>query len=244
MADQVTGQTTTDYLQDLLLVSDGIEDFLGEFARSAATHLFDRPGQILCGITLLRHKRPGTVAGSDDIARMLDELQDLLDGGPCLTACEEQRTIHIADVATDERWAGYLGHAAQHGVTAILTVPFNLDSGARAALTVYSTDRSGFTDAAIETTESFVAQTSRALMLSVRLAERNESVTDLKEAMKSRTAIDIAIGIIMAQNRCSQEEAFGILKSVSSSRNEKIRDIAASVVTSIGQAEPETHFER
>ena len=243
MADQVAGQSTTDYLQDLLLVTDDVGDFLGEFARFAAARLFDRPGQTLCGITLLRNKRPGTVASSNDAARTLDELQDLFDEGPCLTACEDQQTIHVADVAADERWPKYLHHAAEHGVGAILAVPFTLGSGARAALNVYSTEPGGFNAAAIETAESFVAQTSRALMLSVRLAEHNESVTDLKAAMKSRTAIDIAIGIIMAQNRCSQEEAFGILRTVSSSRNEKIRDIAASVVASIGQAEPETHYD-
>lgn len=243
MADHVAGQTTTDYLQDLLLVTDDVEDFLGEFARFAASRLFDRPGQTLCGITLLRNKRPATVASSNDAARELDELQDLFEDGPCLTACEEQRTIHVADISTDERWGDYLARAAEHGVGAILAVPFSLGPKARAALNVYSTEASGFSAAAIETAESFVAQTSRALLLSARLSEHNESVVDLKAAMKSRTAIDIAIGIIMAQNRCSQEEAFGILKSVSSSRNEKIRDIAASVVVSIGRAEPETHFD-
>jgi len=243
MADRVTGQTTTDHLQDLLLVTDDVGDFLGEFARFAAARLFDRPGQTRCGITLLRDKRPDTVASSDDTARRLDELQDQFEEGPCLTACEEQRIVHVADVPTDDRWTGYLARVAEHRVGAILAVPFSLGPGARAALNVYSTEPGGFSAAAIETARTFVAQTSRALMLSVRLAEHNESVTDLKAAMRSRTAIDIAIGIIMAQNRCSQEEAFGILKSVSSGRNEKIRDIAASVVTSIGQAEPETHFD-
>lgn len=243
MADQVAGQTTADYLQDLLLDTDDVEEFLTQFARFAAARLFERPGRILCGITLLRDKRAGTVASSSEAAKQLDELQYLFIEGPCLSACEEQRTVHVADVATDERWSNYLTRAAEHGVGSILAVPFSLDTGARAALNVYSTETGGFGPEDIATAEAFVAQTSKALMLAVRLAQHGESVGNLKSAMKSRTAIDIAIGIIMAQNRCTQTEAFTILKSVSSSRNEKVRDIAASLVASIGQAEPETHFD-
>ncbi|MHA7280111.1 GAF and ANTAR domain-containing protein [Arthrobacter sp. MDT2-2] len=243
MADQVAGQTTADYLQDLLLDTDDVEEFLNEFARFAAVRLFEQPGETLCSITLLRTKRPGTVASSNEAARKLDDLQYLFSEGPCLTACEEQRTVHVADVTTGERWSSYLSRAAEHGVGSILAVPFSLEAGARAALNVYSTAKGGFDPAAIATAETFVAQTSKALMLSVRLAQHSDSVTNLKAAMTSRTAIDIAIGIIMAQNRCSQVEALAILKSVSNSRNEKVRDIAASVVASIGQAEPETHFD-
>jgi GAF domain-containing protein len=243
MADQVAGQTTTDHLQDLLLETDDVGEFLTEFARFTAERLFEQPGETLCGITLLRDKRAGSVGGSNDAARRLDELQHRFSEGPCLTACEEQRTVHVADVAADERWSGYLARAAEHGAGSILAVPFPLEPGVRAVLNVYATEKGGFSPEDIATAEAFVTQTSRALMLSVRLARHSESVVDLKAAMRSRTAIDIAIGIIMAQNRCTQMEALTILKSVSSSRNQKIRDIAASVVASIGQEEPETHFD-
>ncbi|GAB3259277.1 ANTAR domain-containing protein [Arthrobacter pigmenti] len=54
--------------------------------------------------------------------------------------------------------------------------------------------------------------------------------------------IDIAVGIIMAQSRCSQEAAFGFLRTASSHRNIKIREIAAQVVAGLGTGEPETHF--
>ncbi|MFJ6002144.1 GAF and ANTAR domain-containing protein [Arthrobacter sp. NPDC092385] len=243
MADQVAGHSTTDYLQDLLLDTDGVEEFLTEFARFSAFRLFPQSGETLCGITLLRSRRAGTVASSNEAAKKLDELQYLFTEGPCLTACEEQRTVHVADTTTDERWSGYVANAAEHGVRSILAVPFTLEAGARAALNVYSTQPGAFGAEDIATAETFVAQTSRALMLAVRLAQHSESIGNLKTAMQSRTAIDIAIGIIMAQNRCSQTEAFTILKSVSSSRNQKVREIAASIVTSIGQAEPETHFD-
>ena len=56
---------------------------------------------------------------------------------------------------------------------------------------------------------------------------------DLSAALKSRTVIDTAIGAIMAQNRCSREAAFQILVKTSSHRNIKLKDVAASIVSSI-----------
>ena len=52
---------------------------------------------------------------------------------------------------------------------------------------------------------------------------------DLATAMQSRTIIDMAIGAIMAQNRCGRDAAFKILRNTSNNRNMKIRDVAASV---------------
>ena len=47
----------------------------------------------------------------------------------------------------------------------------------------------------------------------------------------------------MAQNRCSQEAAVRILTDASSNSNVKLRDIARSLVDSVGGAEARTHFE-
>ena len=52
--------------------------------------------------------------------------------------------------------------------------------------------------------------------------------------MASRTIIDQAIGILMGQQRCNAAQAFAILRTASQTRNRKLRDIAADIVTSVG----------
>src|SRR2546421_9667041 len=52
----------------------------------------------------------------------------------------------------------------------------------------------------------------------------------LRIALSSRSVIDQAIGIVMAQRRCSPEEAFATLRTISQRRNIKLRDIAAELV--------------
>jgi AmiR/NasT family two-component response regulator len=48
--------------------------------------------------------------------------------------------------------------------------------------------------------------------------------------LETRTAIDVAVGIIMVQNRCSQDEAFELLKAASGACNVKLHVVAAAVV--------------
>jgi AmiR/NasT family two-component response regulator len=81
------------------------------------------------------------------------------------------------------------------------------------------------------------------LRLAVRFAVHKDSANNLRAAMESRTIIDIAVGVVMAQSRCSQEDAVRILTEASSNRNVKLRDIAKSVVDSVDAAGTLTHFE-
>ena len=68
----------------------------------------------------------------------------------------------------------------------------------------------------------------------VRLAVRIDSAQgvnrDLLQAMRSRTVINLATGILMAQSRCSQSEAFELLTKVSNTRNVKLRIVAEEIL--------------
>jgi AmiR/NasT family two-component response regulator len=77
----------------------------------------------------------------------------------------------------------------------------------------------------------------------VRFSLHADSASNLRATLESRTIIDIAIGIVMAQNRCSQATAVQILTEASSNSNTKLRDIAKSIVDSVGGAGARTHYE-
>jgi AmiR/NasT family two-component response regulator len=66
----------------------------------------------------------------------------------------------------------------------------------------------------------------------------------LRIALSSRSVIDQAIGIVMAQRRCGPEEAFATLRMISQRRNIKLRTIAAELVEAIcrptGEHPPQT----
>jgi AmiR/NasT family two-component response regulator len=57
------------------------------------------------------------------------------------------------------------------------------------------------------------------------------TLTDhLRSALSSRSVIDQAIGIVMATQPCTPDEAFNILRIVSQHRNIPIRQVAADLV--------------
>ncbi len=69
----------------------------------------------------------------------------------------------------------------------------------------------------------------------VRIAALTDTAHNLRAAMQSRTTINPAAGIVMAQNGCSHEAAIDILMKASSIRNIKLREVAAAVVASAAQ---------
>jgi AmiR/NasT family two-component response regulator len=66
-------------------------------------------------------------------------------------------------------------------------------------------------------------------------------VRQLAAAVECRTAIDLASGVSMAGTGCSQQEAVNILMKAFSNRNDKLRDVALSVLARFNGAAPTLH---
>jgi AmiR/NasT family two-component response regulator len=80
----------------------------------------------------------------------------------------------------------------------------------------------------------------RRLALILRQAQQAQVQHQLGEAMASRAIIDQAIGILMAQHRCTAHTAFGLLRQASQHRNRKLRDLATAIITNISGETPDT----
>ncbi|MCU1517386.1 MAG: hypothetical protein JWQ75_2107 [Pseudarthrobacter sp.] len=230
-------------VQDLLLDTQDVEDFLNELARYSAENLSGPRGKVHCGITLLRNRTAVTVASSGKRALILDELQYEFGDGPCLRCARSGTQVHVRDFKAETPWPEYGASVLSHGIRSVLAVPFELSGDdAKAGLNLYSDQANAFDATAVEHAASYVSQASKGMRLAVRLAQHSETSANLKAALDSRTVIDTAVGIIIGQNRCSQEEAITLLKSASSTRNVKLRDVAQAIVESAGGGPLKTHF--
>ena len=57
-----------------------------------------------------------------------------------------------------------------------------------------------------------------------------EEIAQLREALASRGTIDQAKGLVMAERRCTPDEAFQYLVRLSNDTNVRVADVAAALV--------------
>ncbi|TDK27959.1 ANTAR domain-containing protein [Arthrobacter crusticola] len=222
-------------LDTVVLESTDVLDFLTDLAVLAVKQLSPAGMPLESSTTLIRPRKAGTVASSSPRAARMDEFQYRVGNGPCLEAARTRRTVYVGDLERDTRWPEYREATAGSGIRSVLGVPIALDGEAAASLNLYSALPDGFDEQAREAAGSFARQASRTLRLAVRIAALTDTAQNLRAAMQSRTTINLAAGIVMAQNGCSHEAAIEILMKASNIRNTKLREVAAAVVASAAE---------
>lgn len=231
-------------LQDLIIGTRSVADFLGGLSVIAASTLSRSSGKTVeCGVTLKYTKKTRTVGGSTPRAVHLDKIEHAVGDGPCILALKIKEPVLLADVHTDPRWPEYQQRLIEEGCFSVLGVPLELSEGADAALNFFAPATGVFTEDIIREAVSFADVACTAVRLAVRVGTAEGTADDLSTAMMSRTAINLACGIIMGQNRCSQSDAMSILMKVSSHRNQKLRDVAEEMVRKISGEDPSTYFD-
>lgn len=231
-------------LQSILVGSENGIEFLSGLSRLAAAAVSEAGGGVVeCAVTLKMKRRPTTAAASSARALELDQLEQALGDGPCVKALREMSLVLIDDVESDSRWPEYNRALLAANVHSSLGVPLEITGETAAALNFFASRPGVFTADVLEKALGFAAAAQNTLHLSVRIDTARNRADNLEAALESRTAINLACGVIMAQNRCSQQEAMDILARVSSNRNRKLRDVANELIEHLTGNGVRTHFE-
>ena len=242
---------TTRRLLEVLLDTPAVEGFLDQAVHLAVDLVTPSAS---CGITFRQNGAVTTVASSDALATKVDEVQYGSGNGPCLESLRTGRVVLADDLASDDRWGEYRSHALAHGVRSSLSLPLNPSDAAHdpagdeqsardealGALNIYAHEAHAFPGAERQHAELFAGQVAAALTLLLRQTRQTEMHEQLRQAMSSRSVIDQAIGILMAQQRSTASQAFDLLRSASQHRNRKLRDVAADIVVAVTGEPPRT----
>lgn len=190
------------------------------------------PGAEESSITLIRGNKAVTAASTGPLPIALDEIQYEQGYGPCLDAGRCDEIMHIDDMSTERRWPTYTPLAIEHGVHSSLSLPLPVENYLVGAVNVYARRVRAFDQDSITIVTSLAAYLRAALSFAESSHGHRLRAENLARAMRSRDVIEQAKGMIMAQQKCSAEAAFSLLRKLSMDENIKLQDLAVSVVSS------------
>jgi len=213
-------------LSQVLLDDEALDTALH---RTAALAVALIPDCDTCGVTLTKHGKMSTPVATDELARRVDGYQYSAGEGPCLEAVRTGRAYRIDSMADDTTWPAFSASALSEGISASYSVPLTVGVTTVGALNLYSvTGTFGPQEAAVA--DDFGHQAAIILANARAYDECRELVENLTQALYSRDVIGQAKGIIMERDKCTADDAFGVLRQASQSRNMKLRDVAQDVV--------------
>jgi GAF domain-containing protein len=217
----------------------GFLDGMTGFAAEMMTRSVGAPVQ--CAVTLKR-KHSASIAGSSDDAILLDGIEQRYGQGPSHEALRNLTPTLLDDAATENRWPDYCASLLAMNYRTALGVPLELGQDAAAVLNFFGPTAGLFTKYAVQDGVVFANMAGHALRLALRITAADQLADNLKAAMESRTAINLACGILMAQNQCTQGQAIDILRRASSARSQKLHVIAQALIASFSGAEQITTY--
>lgn len=187
------------------------------------------PGARWASISMLREGRFITASSTAQQAVSADLMQYDIGSGPCVDAVLNDSLCVAGQVGTDPRWSQWGPRAhAEVGVNSVLSQRLHLPEQAWVVggLNIYSDTPDAFEEAAVAV--ALILATHGAMVLSQQLASRHAK--NLSKALESNREIGVAMGILMNQSRCTQQEAFDVLREASQRSNRKLAAVAAEVV--------------
>jgi GAF domain-containing protein len=177
----------------------------------------------MCSITILRADGTlVTAAPTDPVLLRIDGHQYELQEGPCYAAATHEEQVVATDLAADERFPRYGEVAAAHGVRSQIGVRLYDDRASHGALNLYSRKPGAFEGVA-SLSRLFAHQAAQAIGYA-------QEIGNLAQAVRTRTVIGQAVGIVMERYSLDDQRAFAFLQRLSSHRNVKLRTVAQEFV--------------
>ncbi len=211
-------------VQDLHSRPDTDSDtVLDELVEHAAIEI---PGAQYAGVTVTRNARHiDTPAATHKWPILLDEVQQRHREGPCLTAAWEEKTVHVADLETDDRFPRYRREALEKTpIRTIMAFQLFIADETMGALNVYAEQAHAFDQMSKDIGRIFAAHSSVAW----NSARRDEQ---FKRALASRDTIGQAKGMIMERYGVDAVQAFEVLRKLSQDGNVPLVQVAGELVT-------------
>lgn len=217
---------------------------LSEFARGLLTpydvdatldrlagQVTDVLGLLGSGVSLATDDRLTLATAYGSAVAELEQVQQRVQAGPCVTAFRTGEVVAIADLAAEQdRWPDYCRAAVAAGIPSVASLPLRLDDQAVGALDLYSREPRSWTD------EDLAAAAAMADMACVYIinASHHRKQVELNEqlqlALDNRLVVEQAKGMVAARKGIGLDQAFDLIRNHARSHNAGVRDVCEAII--------------
>ena len=178
----------------------------------------------LAGLSLVHAEGIDTPAASHEALRLADERQYELGEGPCLDALRQTDVLTVQNLATDSRWPRWGPYiAGELGLHSSMSFRLFTDGKNLGALNLYAHEVDAFTHD--DLLDGLIVAAHAAVALAATLQEDH-----FRHALETRRMIGEATGMVRERFGLTSDQAFGVLRRMSSTHNMKLHRVAAQLV--------------
>jgi len=223
---------------------DALLDALTEFARTLVgryaiadvlTQLTDRVVGTLsldgAGVSVGdKEGRLRFVTASPDELVEIEQAQEDLQQGPCVSAWQTSEVVMVEDLRAETRWPEYVPVAVNKGYLAVNAIPLRTADGSMGSLNCYCRSPRPWSQEDGHRALLF-ADMAASYVVNASELQRSERIREqLQQALNSRIIIEQAKGVLSARHDISVDEAYKRLRRYTRSHNAHLHDIANAIV--------------
>ena len=185
------------------------------------------------GVMLMSDALPiGSIATTDDVSALLEDLQFALGEGPCVDAYRDDRPVSEPDLATPKvtRWPAFAPPALEAGARAIYGFPMNVGVVRVGALNLYCDQPRALTTDQHADALVMADVAAESLLLMQAEAPRGEVAVEIDRGGNFQHVVHQASGMVAAQLEVGVAVALLRLRAHAFDYDRSLTDIAKDVV--------------
>lgn len=171
------------------------------------------------------------MAASSERTRNLEVFQLQREQGPCLDCYRSGAPVSVADLSAEEqRWPQFVTAATAAGFASVHALPMRLRGTVLGALGLFGTHVGALGEEDLSLAQALAHVACVGLVQDRAAADKSALNEQLQAALSSRVVLEQAKGFLAQRGGLEMDEAFARLRRYARDRNERLTDVARTVV--------------
>jgi len=203
--------------------------YLEDILKLIVTVTAEAMGSKICSLMLLDPKKKElTIKATQSISKEYINKNPLKIGeGIAGKVALENRPIAVYSIMEDKTYK-YRDIARKEGLASLLCVPLHVKEKIIGVLTIYTSEPHEFSDYEVSILKT-VADQAAIVIENYRLVIETKVI---KEELETRKVVEKAKGILMREQKLTEEEAFRKIQKFAMDNRKPMRDIAEAIILS------------